>query len=59
MENVIAFSRYYTALAFGMMVAARFVGMPSSRKNYLALWTPIPLPYFLFRLHVCFSLAWI
>jgi len=34
---VIEFSRYLAALLFGMVVAASFAGMPSTRKNYLVL----------------------
>jgi len=36
-ETVIEFSRYFVAILFGMTVAANFAGMPSTRKNYLAL----------------------
>ena len=37
LETAIAFSRYFAALIFGMTVAASFVGMPTTRKNYLVL----------------------
>lgn len=36
-ETAIEFSRYFAAMLFGMVVAVSFVGMPSTRKNYLVL----------------------
>ena len=36
-STVIEFSRYFTALIFGMALAASFAGMPSTRKNHLVL----------------------
>jgi len=36
-ETVIEFTRYWAALLFGIAVAVSFVGMPSTRKNYLMM----------------------
>jgi two-component system sensor histidine kinase AgrC len=36
-ETIIAFSRYFTALAFGIAVAVCFAGMLSTKKNYIVL----------------------
>jgi len=36
-ETAIEFSRYFIALLFGLVVAASFVGMARTRKNYLVL----------------------
>jgi len=37
LTTVVEFTRYFAAVLFGMAVATSFAGMPSTRKNNMAM----------------------